>query len=153
MKYVGVKHKPEHKDIYWFAVPAEIAAYVSVGSEVLCDTRKGQNKGIVQIVLDGLSEDMMLQVAKLGRRHGPIKNILAVSRDVELSEIHIPYFMESDPPLAEQIAERITEFYALGRFDTPVIFTPDMNLQDGYTAYLVATMFRQETLRGFCVAL
>lgn len=153
MKYVGVKHKPEHTKLYWFAVPDGLAPHVGVGSEVLCDTRKGHNKGIVQIVLDGVSEDEMLRVAQFNRQYLPVKNIISVALDAELGEIHIPYFMENTPPTPEKIAKRVSEFYELGRFDTPVIFTQDMNLQDGYTAYLVATMFGQETLHGFCVSL
>lgn len=153
MKYVGVKHKPEHTNLYWFAVSGELATYVGVGSKVLCDTRKGHQKGVVQIVLDGVSEDEMLRIAQFSRQYLPVKNIIAVEMDAELKDIHIPYSMEETPPSAEDIAKRVNEFYEHGRFDTPVIFTQDMNLQDGYTAYLVATMFGHETLHGFCVAI
>ena len=152
MKYVGVKHKPEHTELYWFVVPDGLSPYVYVGSEVICDTRRGHNKGVVHVVLDGVCREEMIMIAQF-ERDIPVKSIIAVAMDAELGEIHIPYYMQNTPPAAEKIARRVNEFYELGRFDTPVIFTQDMNLQDGYTAYLVATMFGQETLHGFCVSL
>lgn len=153
MKYVCVRHKPDSARVFWFAVPEELSPFVHMNSEVLCDTKKGKNKGTVIAVMDGITEDGMLLVARFDRKYLPVKNIIAVEMDAELKDIHIPYSMEETPPSAEDIAKRVNEFYEHGRFDTPVIFTQDMNLQDGYTAYLVATMFGHETLHGFCVAI
>lgn len=153
MKYVGVMHSPEQTKLYWFAVPAGVSPYVTVGSEVLCDTSIGRNTGTVHKILDGVTEAEMLRFAQFDKRRLPVKHILAVARDVRLEEIHVPFYMRDTKPSADKIAKRLNEFYESGRFQTPVIFSQNMNLQDGYTAYLVANMMGLKTLHGFCVAL
>lgn len=148
MKYVGVKHKPEHENVFWFSVPESISDYVIVGTQVLCNTKKGENSGIVERVMEGVSQTEAVSI--IGD-YFPLKNILAVKRNLELSDIHIPWDMHQSTPSPEKIANRISELYHTGSFNTPVICSADNNLRDGYTAYLVAKMFGHETLSVFCV--
>lgn len=147
MKLVGVKHQPNQEIVYWFEVPESIANIVCIGDEVLCNTRKGQNKAtVVQLM-----EDVPNAINVVGDFF-PLKKVIAVAKNFEITNIHIPWEMNSSAPNPEKIAQRMNEFYATGGFKTAVLFTPDGNLKDGYTAYLVAKMFGHDTLRGFCVA-
>lgn len=148
MKYVAVKHKPTHTNVWWFVVPEELEEIVHVGAEVLCDTRKGNSTGKVEYILDGLSQN---DAEKIIGNHFPLKSLIAVNVDYDMSGIHIPYEVASSNPSPDKICQRVAEFYATGMFNTPVIFSADGNLRDGYTAYLVAKMFGHDTLRGFCV--
>lgn len=151
MMYVGVRHKPEQDRLYWFTVPDELSSHIQLGSEVLCDTRRGHNKGTVIAILNGVSEDDMFAVAKC--RRTPVKSILAVYMEPEIKDIHIPYNMAGSNPPAEKIAKRCSELYNTGSFATPVIFSQDMNLVDGYTAYLVSVMFGRDTIHGYCTVI
>lgn len=134
MKYVAIKHKPEHTNVWWFSVPEELEDKVYIGAEVLCITKKGKASGKIMYIMEGLPQK---EAEKIIGKH--------------LDEIHIPMDFLTDCPSSEKLAQRVTEFYATGKFDTPVIISPDGNLRDGYTAYLVAKMFEHDTLRGFCV--
>ncbi len=149
MKYVAVRHKPTHTNCFWFTVPEELEDRVYVGADVLCDTRKGHSTGNIASILDGVSQR---DAEKIIGEHFPLKKLIAVSADYDVNEIHIPYNIASSNPRPGKIAQRMTEFYGTGRFNTAVIFSPDGELRDGYTAYLVAKMFGHDTLRGFCVA-
>lgn len=148
MKYVSVRHKPTHQNVWWFSVPAELENRVKVGSEVLCSTRKGTAPGRIVSILENVEQT---DAEKIIGDHFPLKPLIATSTDFDINEIHIPLEYEMTTPDADKIKQRIKEFYSTGKFDTPIIFTPDGNLRDGYTAYLVARMFGHDTLRGFCV--
>lgn len=149
MKYVAIKHKPEHTNVWWFSVPEELEDRVYIGADVLCITRKGKASGKIMYIMEGIPQK---EAEKIIGKHFPLKSIMAVSVDFPMEEIHIPMNFLNECPTSEKIAKRVTEFYATGRFDTPVIISPDGNLRDGYTAYLVAKMFDHDVLRGFCVA-
>lgn len=149
MKYVAIKHKPEHTNVWWFSVPEELEDKVYIGAEVLCLTRKGKATGKIVSIMDGISQT---DAEKIIGNHFPLKAVFAVNVEFPLEEIHVPMEYSSTNPTPEKIAKRVNEFYSSGKFNTPVIFTPDGNLRDGYTAYLVAKMFEHNTLRGFCMA-
>lgn len=147
MKYVSVRHKPNQSKVWWFSVPTELENKITVGANVLCSTSKGVSPGQIVSVLDGVEQENAEKI--IGNRF-PLKSILAVSVDFELSSIHIPLDFILTKPSVSKIKERIEELYKYGRFYTPVIFTSDRELSDGYTAYLVAKMFNHKTLSGFC---
>lgn len=149
MKYVSVRHKPEHTNVWWFSVPTELSNKVTVGAEVLCNTKKGCSPGRIVSVLDNVGQ---ADAEKIVGNHFPLKSIFAVSVDLEMSRIHIPLDFMAASPSSYKIEKRVDEFYRCGKFDTPVIFTSDGTLRDGYTAYLVAKMFDHDTLRGFCIS-
>lgn len=149
MKYVAVKHKPEHTNVWWFSVPDELASKVYIGADVLCITKRGEASGKITYIMEGIPQK---EAEKIIGKHFPLKSIIAVSVGFPMEEIHIPMNFLSDCPSSEKLAKRVTEFYATGKFDTPVIISPDGNLRDGYTAYLVAKMFDHDVLRCFCVA-
>lgn len=149
MKYVGVRHEQSQKT-YWFYVHPELAPYVQVGREVLCDTRHGNNLGTVVAILEGIEQN---DAEKIIGAHFPLKTIIGVSMDVALADIHIPWEMEEYSLSPDVIREQILAFYNDGRFSAPVIFTQDFNLHDGYAPYLVAKMFDHETLHGFCTVI
>lgn len=146
MKYVGVRHKLNQTVTYWFEASDELAPHIHIGSEVLCNTSRGDNLGVVMSILEGVSE----QQARAIIGNFFLKKIIGVSIDAVLDDIHIPWEMETNVPEPTVIAEQISAFYNDGKFTAPVIFTQDMNLHDGYAAYLVARMFEHETLHGFC---
>lgn len=148
MKYVAIKHNPEHTNVWWFSVPEELEDRVYVGAEVLCITRKGKASGKIMYIMEEIPQH---DAEKIIGYHFPLKSIIAVSVDFPMGDIHIPLEFLTDCPAPEKIAKRVKEFYSAGRFDTPVIISPDGNLRDGYTAYLVAKMFEHDTIRGFCV--
>lgn len=148
MKYVAVKHKPEHTNVWWFAVPTELEERVYVGANVLCMTKKGKATGKIEHIMDSVPQNL---AEKIIGKHFPLKTIIAVNIEMPIEEIHIPLDYIATNPEAVKITKRIEEFYTTGKFNTPVIFSADGNLRDGYTAYLVAKMFEHETLRGFCV--
>lgn len=149
MMYVGVKHKPEHDNLFWFSVPDSISKHIKVGAQVLCDTKKGASFGVVVSIIEGVSQK---KAAGVIGDYFPLKGVLAVKRDVDISDIHIPWEMRQSSPSPDKIALRIKELYDTCYFHTPVTCSADNNLQDGYTAYLVARMFGHETLSAFCVA-
>lgn len=148
MKYVAVRHKPQHTNVWWFSVPEELEDRVYVGAEVLCNARRGEASGKIEYIMDGIPQD---EAEKIIGNYFPLKSVLAVKVNYDMSNIHIPYEIATSNPSPDKIAKRITEFYGTGKFNTPVIFSADGNLRDGYTAYLVAKMFGHDTLRGFCL--
>ena len=147
MKYVAVKHKPEHTNVWWFMVPDELGDKVSVGNEVICATARGKANGKVVQMMDGISQE---SAERIIGNHFPLKSVVAVSVELPLSDIHIPLILASSNPSEEKISKRMHEFYKYGKFNTPVIYSTDGTLRDGYTAYLVAKMFDHDTLKGFC---
>lgn len=150
MKYAAVKHQPDNEISYWFEVPQDLEDVVKVGKEVLCNTRRGDMTGYIVSIMDGVPQTEAARI--IGNRF-PLKKLLAVSMDMELSSIYIPWEMSNVSPEPELIAQRMNEFYDTGSFKTAVLCSSDGNLKDGYSAYLVAKMFGHETLRGFCVSL
>lgn len=147
MKYVGVNHDGCDKT-YWFKVPNMLADYVALGKKAVCDTRHGATFGTIVGIVDGLDDD---GVRRAINHSLPTKWIVGIETEVEMARLHIPWDMISSNPAPEKIAMRMSEFYATGRFDTSITFTPDNDLTDGYTAYLVAKMFDHETLQGIYI--
>ena len=149
MKCVGVRHKPEHKNIFWFLVPEFLEPITQIGSQVICDTKKGETTGVVMSILEGI--DFEEENIKNFFKDMTLKKVIATRTKFNLADIHIPLDMERSSPSSDKIAKRVDEFYGTGSFKTPIICSPDGNLQDGYTAYLVAKMFGHDTLTVFCV--
>lgn len=149
MKCVGVRHKPEHSNLFWFEVPESLEAITQIGTQVICDTRKGNSTGVVDILVEGLDS---IESIEFFKGLTPLKRIIAAKKEFELSDIHIPWDMASSAPSSDKITKRINEFYTTGAFQTPIICGADGNLQDGYTAYLVARMFGHDTLSAFCIS-
>lgn len=149
MKYIAVKHKPEHRDVFWFAVPETLEDKVFAGSKVICNTKYGDASGEVVWVLEGYEQR---DAESIVGNFFPLKSIIAVEVECDVEDIHIPYDLAMSNPSPNKIAKRMAEYYDSGKFSTPTIFAPDFTLRDGYTAYLVAKMFGHDTLRGFCLA-
>lgn len=144
MKYVGVRHAPNQTSLYWFSVPEELLDYITVGTKVICDTRKGKTEGTVERVLDGFSEGEAKQIS--GNRY-PFKSVVGAMADYGVANIHIPWEMEASTPSPDKICCRMGEFYSTGTFKTKIVIAADGTLLDGYTAYLVAKMFGHDSLR------
>lgn len=147
MKYVAVKHKPSHTKVWWFIIPDDLKDKITLGTEVICETKRGDAYGKVVQIIDGVSQE---DAEKIIGEHFPLKSVIAVNVNPNIEEIHIPLEFAMSNPSAGKISKRVNEFYRGGRFDTKVIFSPDYNLRDGYTAYLVAKMFDHISLKGFC---
>lgn len=150
MKYAGIRHKNNQTVTYWFEVPEELTPHVRIDSEVIADTRQGKNPGTVVSLLEGVTER---EAAAIIGNHFPLRKIIGVSIDADITSVHVPFNMQASSPEPGEIAAQIESFYTNGSFSTPVIFTQNMNLHDGYTAYLVAKMFEHDTLRGFCTVI
>ncbi len=148
MKYVAIKHKPEHQNLWYFKVPAGLSKYVDVGCNVICDTRYGAAKGRVEYILDGVPDTVLETIGNCV----PSKSIIAVETDVNMSDITIPYSFELSAPNVSKLDERIKEYYRFARFNTKVEFYANGTLKDGYSAYLVARMFDHNTLHGMVFA-
>ena len=149
MKYVAVRHKPSHTKVFWFSVPEELEDKVSVGAQVLCNTSKGKSTGRIECILDGVPQQ---EAEKIIGTYFPLKPIFAVQLKARMCDIYIPLRFSTSNPTSDKIKKRVDEWYENMEFKTPVIFSPEMELIDGFSAYLVARMFEHETLLGFCVA-
>ena len=149
MKCVGVRHKPEHKNIVWFLVPELLEPITQIGSQVICGTKKDEMTGVVISIREGVDSEE--ENIKNFFKSYILKKNIATQTKFNLSDIHIPLYMERSSPSPNKIAKRVDEFYRTGSFKTPIICSPDGNLHDGYTAYLVAKMFGHDTLTVFCV--
>lgn len=147
--YVGVRHEPKQTSVYWFEVPESMKSVIKVGSEIICQTKKGENQGTVVCVMDGISKN---EAAKIIGNYFPLKKVIAVAVELDISEVHIPWEMAGHTPTVDEIANRIQEFYDKGAFGR-VLFGADNNMLDGYSAYLVARMFGHDTIRGFYVSI
>ena len=179
MRYVEVlcntepKHPTECTSIlYWFPVPDCLSHLINIGSMVMYKSDNGEQSGIVVRLVDGflppdeplprerdanwgfdpISITAVTNVCRYGGDYCFLKpeGITGVFMDFEMSEIHIPWFMQSSTPAPGKIEKRIREFYGTGAFDTRIVCSADKTLKDGYTAYLVAKMFGHETIRGIC---
>lgn len=111
MKYVGVRHAPNQNSLYWFSVLEELLDYITVGTKVICDTRKGKTEGAVERVLDGFSEGEAKQIS--GNRY-PFKSVVGAMVDYVVANIHIPWEMEASTPSPDKICCRMGEFYSTG---------------------------------------
>ena len=148
MKYVAVRHEPQHQNVWYFKVPEELSKYVCVGNNVICDTRYGLTKGKVEYILDGVPDLIIETVGNCV----PSKFIKAVETDIDMAEITIPYLFELSSPDISKLDERINDWYKSARFNTKVEFDANGVLKDGYSAYLVARMFDHNTLHGMVFA-
>lgn len=147
MKYVAVKHKKEQSSLYWFVVPAQLRNRVSVGSHVKCDTSRGITDGIVQIVVDGATED---QLRRLTGVYGSLKDIVGVYCYVELRLIAIPINFQKAIPSGKKLEQRLQEYQAKATFDTPVVIDYRGLLKDGYTAVFVARALNLKYIEVLC---
>ena len=57
MKCVGVRHKPEHKNIVWFLVPELLEPITQIGSQVICGTKKDEMTGVVISIREGVDSE------------------------------------------------------------------------------------------------
>lgn len=148
MKYVGVRHKPEHTNLFWFYVPESLSHLISVGQRIVCDTRKGKTTGVVVQIIDGF---IQAEATRIIGDYFPLKPVVGLEMDFEIDEIHIPWDIQECNPDPEDIAACIRRLYS-GYQTAQISCTPDGNLHDGYPEYLVAKMFGHDTIRGFCFA-
>ncbi len=144
MKYVAVRHKPEHQNVWFFKVPEVLNEYVQIGNKVICDTRYGLTKGRIEYILDGVPDTVIEQVADCN----PSNFIVGVESAVSMEDITVPLIFDMSTPDSSKLMQRVHEWYRNGAFNTKVEFHADGELKDGYSAYLVARMFGHETLRG-----
>lgn len=180
MRYIEVlcntepEHPTEHTSIlHWFPVPDCLSHLINIGSRVVYKSGNGEQKGIVVRLVAGfpppdepvlfddtshlgvfptISITAIIDVCRYGGDYCSLnpEGITGVFMDFEMSEIHIPWFMQSSTPTPGKIEKRIREFYDTGSFNTRIVCSADKTLKDGYTAYLVAKMFGHETIRGIC---
>ena len=149
MKYVAVKHQPDNEMAYWFEVPQGLENVVSVGKDVICNTKHGDMPGRIVSIIDSVPLSEATRI--IGNRF-PLKNVIAVAMEFELSEIYVPWDIERILVHPTEIAARVDELYEHGGFKVPISFSSDGRLVEGYSAYLVAKMFEHETLKGYCVS-
>ena len=143
MNVVMVKHTPKGK-VFWFEAPEHLAGVITPGTRVACDTYRGLRYGTaVSAALD--SSDVKDVMAASGAVE-PLRQITNVARNVFLSNIKIPSHMAHSRPSDEKIAKRFLELYHTGDFQTHIAVDKDLNLVDGYTAYLVAKKIGMEII-------
>jgi len=145
MKYVSVRHMVGQKQVYWFSVPEELDDMVSVGTEVMCDTKYGLSSGAIVSILDGVPQK---EAEKTIGDFFPLKSLIGVYTDYLMRFIRIPIEFALTKPDPQKLKKRIEEYYLNGGFKTVVVFSSDGTLVDGYTAYLVAKMFGLSSLAG-----
>ena len=148
MKLVAVRHQPSHVNVWWFSVSDKLCDKVSVGSNVLCLTRKGPSEGEVLGVLECKSH---MEAALITRNCCELKPVIAVNVGFKIDKIKIPECFLDSTPSSEKILHRIEDFSKTGKFNTPVIFNSNGELKDGYSAYIAAKLLNLTTLRGFCM--
>lgn len=147
-KYVGVKHQPTQTQTYWFEVPESLCKSVKMGSKVLCDTRRGNQEGIVVSIIEGVGQNKAQQT--IGARF-PLKKIVAATASLDIEEIHIPFDMQACWDLKD-IYETMESYFAVGYFSGEIKFSTNNDLIKGYSEYLVAKMFDHGVLEGWYVA-
>jgi len=135
MNVVLVQHNEQSTKKYCFGVPDRLMPYVEYGSDVICDTRRGNMPGkiVSQIMTD---EEAGHAIAE----HGvtiPLKNIVAVVKNINIANIQIPISMILSEPRESKLAKRRRELKTFGCVKTKVRVDDDGILRDGYTAYLV----------------
>ncbi len=143
MTFVGVKHHKNDDKLFWFYVPKSIADHVAKYSDVVCSTSKGNSRGVVEEII---ITDNVFDAKKLIQRPFPLNNIVAVKTQFPLWMLSIPARFVQSKPSPEKIASRVRELYRDGRFNTMVEVNSDGVLTNGYTAFLVATMFYHDTI-------
>lgn len=147
---MGIKHHPEQTQIYWFEVPESLCTSVKIGDEVLCDTRRGHQTGIVTSIAEGLEQNKVQQVIGVGRF--PLKKVIAVKISIEIDKIHIPFDMQAGGVNIGEVHNVMEEYYKNGFFPGEIKFSTNNDLIQGYSEYLVAKMFDHGVLSGFCYA-
>lgn len=139
---VGVKHNPTNKKVYWFNVPGQLSSRVSLGCSVICETENGLQPGIVKSIISG--EENALDGLSIP---SPTENIHSVMGVMKVSDIVIPAEMSSSIPNGYKLELRIAELFETWQFNTKIIVDSANQLQDGYTAYLIAKAFDKQYLR------
>lgn len=148
-KFVGVKHKPEHNQVYWFEVPESLCETTKIGSRVLCDTSRGNQEGTVVSVIEGVGENKAQHT--IGARF-PLKKIVSVKVPLDVDKIHIPFDMQAGGVNIGEVHSVMEEYYKNGFFPGEIKFSTNNDLIQGYSEYLVAKMFDHGVLSGFCYA-
>lgn len=148
-KFVGVKHKPEHNQVYWFEVPESLCEITKIGSRVLCDTSRGDQEGTVVSVIEGVGENKAQHT--IGARF-PLKKIVAVKMSLDIDKIHIPYDIQAYGWNLKDIYETMEAYFAVGYFSGSIKFSINNDLIEGYSEYLIAKMFDHGVLEGWYVA-
>jgi hypothetical protein len=147
-KFVGVKHKPEQKQVYWFEVPEPLCNSVKMNSQVLCDTSRGRQEGVVVSIVEGVGENKAQHI--IGARF-PLKEIVAVKVSLDIDKIHIPYDIQAYGWDLKDIYETMEAYFAVGYFSGSIKFSVNNDLIDGYSEYLIAKMFDHGVLEGWYV--
>lgn len=148
-KYAGVRHKPGQSVIYWFEIPEHLAPMVTMNSQVLCNTSRGQADGTVVAIIDGCKQN---EAKKIIGNHFPLKKIIAVKTSLDIDKIHIPFDMQAYGGDLDDIYGTIEAYCAIGYFPRAVKFSVNNDLIQGYSEYLVAKMFDHCTLEGYYVS-
>lgn len=145
MYAVMVKHTPKGK-VFWFEAPERIARLITPGVRVACDTHRGRQYGVaVSAALNPADvRDVMLATGATE----PLSRIVDVAYNICLNKINVPNYMARTRPSDEKLAKRFLEFYHTGGFQTNIVVDKDYNLEDGYTAYLVAKKLGLDTINA-----
>lgn len=134
MNIVLVKHSEQQAKKYCFAVPDSVLPHIHQGDSVICETRRGNNPGcVVSSVLTG--EDAERVMAENGATT-PLRNIIAVVKNIDIVGIRIPIWMELHRPHENKVERRRRELRSYGCVRTKVDIDNGGILRDGYTAYI-----------------
>lgn len=145
MNIVSVKHSTENQKTYWFEVPDDLIQRIRSGDKVICDTRRGQQRGVA--VTDVWSGDGIESVAVQYGATLPLRKILGVVHTIPMNKIKISSCFKEATPRKEKLIARLNEWYEYGYFCTNVCTDQSGVLYDGYTAYLVAKMLGMKELK------
>lgn len=137
VRFVKVKH-PDCEKEFIFGVPDNLIPFVRPGVGCECNTWKGIAPGTI------VTECEELPPKEFKKRHPysyyPPSNIKSINISVQPEDVRLPNYIS--PPNPKKLIKRLEEFSQEGKFKTRIIFTPDLVLKDGYTAYLVCKLYR-----------
>ena len=134
MNIVLVKHSEQQTKKYCFSVPDSILPHIHQGANVICETRRGNNPGcVVSPVLSG--EDAERVTAENGATT-PLRNIIAVVKNIDIVGVRIPIWMELHQPHENKVERRRRELRSYGCVRTKVDIDDVGILLYGYTAYI-----------------
>ncbi len=135
---VEVKHHPNAKKTYCFAVPACFAFNILPGTLLEVDTCKGKTlaTAVSRATCDpGKMKEMM---ARTGARE-PLRPVTAVQGWANPRSIDIPAHFLMAPPSHGKLRLREQEYRQDGAFHTRIEVTHIWHtLRDGYSAYVAA---------------
>jgi len=145
MMYVGVKHKPQHNNLFWFYVPKALEKDMILGCDVQCNTRKGIQTGVVMAIKDGITE----QEAMILSNGVGIKPITSIKKDIDMRSIIIPVSFANSIPREQKVLDKLNYFCAHGSFRQTVSINKNNVLYDGYATYLAAKRMGRRTITAY----